>query len=101
MPGENFLAFSSSVERALVTRAGAHHAIKPRHSFGVVVENVGLRLEHDLQRFFQPLKIRDQDFDPAIRNQLANLANGLGKNSGAANVVIVTIHAGHDRMFQS
>ena len=33
--------------------------------------------------------------------QLANLANGFGENSGAANVVIVTIHAGHDGMFQA
>src|SRR5208283_5558085 len=43
----------------------------------------------------------DQHLDAAIRSELANLANGLGKNFGATNVVIVAIHAGHDRVLQS
>ncbi len=95
------MAFSSKRESALVTGARPHCAIKTRHSFGVVVENIRLRVEHDLQRFFQTLKIRNQHFDPAIGNQLANLADGFGKNLGASDVVIVTIHAGHDSMLQA
>ncbi len=66
-----------------------------------MVENVRLRPEHDLQRFFQALEIRDEHFDAAIGNQLADLANGFGKDFCAAHVVIVAIHAGHDGMFQA
>src|SRR5208283_1657263 len=54
-----------------------------------------------LQRFFEALKIRNQHFDAAIWNQLANLANGFRENLGAANVVVIAIHAGHHGMLQA
>ena len=66
-----------------------------------MIEHVGVSIENDLQCFIDPLKIRDQHLDAAIRRKLANLADGLGENSSAADVVIVAVHAGHDRVFQS
>jgi hypothetical protein len=47
------------------------------------------------------LKVRDQDFDAAIGNQFANLADGFGEHLGAADIVVVPIHAGDDSMFQA
>src|SRR5580704_2464348 len=99
--GRELLGIFQQREAAFVTGSGAHRAVKTRHGFGVVIENVGPRLEHNLQRFFESLKVRNQHLDAAIRNQLANLANGLGENSGATDVVIVTIHAGHNGVLQT
>src|ERR1700691_281297 len=73
--GREFLGVLEQGKSAFVTRAGAHRAIKARYRFSVVIQNVRPRIEHDLQRLFQTLKIRDQHLDAAIRNQLANLAN--------------------------
>src|SRR5208282_2617344 len=56
---------------------------------------------HDLQRLFQPLKIRDQHFDAAIGNQLADLTDRFGKDFGPAYVVVVAVYAGYDGMLQS
>jgi hypothetical protein len=49
-----------------------------------VVQNVRLRIEDNLQSFIKTLKVRNQNFHPAIRYQLANLANGFGEDGGAA-----------------
>src|SRR5258706_1628490 len=99
--GREFLGILQQGESALVTGARTHCAIKSRDGFGIVIENVRLRGKYDLQWFFQALKVRDQHLDTAIWNQLANLANGLGENLSTTEVVIVTIYAGHDRVFQA
>ena len=36
----------------------------------------------------------------AAGHPLTNLADGFGKNPGASEVIVVSIHAGHNRMFQ-
>ena len=66
MPGENFLGIRKKIESALVTRARAHRAIEAWNGFGVVVQHVRACVEDNFQRFFQPLKIGDQNFDAAI-----------------------------------
>jgi hypothetical protein len=66
-----------------------------------VVEHVRLGVENNFQSFVESLKIGNEHFDAAIRREFANLADGLGKNFGAANVVIVAVYAGHDRVLQS
>src|SRR2546423_677843 len=49
----------------------------------------------------QTLKIRNQDFDTTLRQKLTNLTNGPGKNPRAAHIIVIAIHAGHNRMLQS
>ncbi len=58
-------------------------------------------VDHNLQRFVETLEVRDQDFNPATGGQLADLADGLSENARAAQVVVVAIHAGHDRMLEA
>ena len=65
-----------------------------------MIEHVGLGFENDAQRFFQPLKVRNQYFDSTIRYQFANLADGFGENPCAADVVIVAVHAGDDGVLE-
>ena len=99
--GENLLGVFEERQRSFVARSRPNGAVQPRHGFGVVIEHVGLRIEHDSQRLFQTLKIGDEDFDATIRRQFANLADGFGKNTGTADIVIVAVHARHDGVFQS
>ncbi len=54
MRGSRILAYSSSAKRSLVARAGAHHAVEARHRFGVVVQHLGLGLDHDADGFLLP-----------------------------------------------
>src|SRR6185437_13749122 len=49
----------------------------------------------------ETLEVGNQDFHPAVRHEFANLANGFGKNSGAAQVVVIAIHAGDHSMLQA
>ena len=66
-----------------------------------MIQHVGLRVEDNLQGFIDSLEIRNQNFHPAIRHQLANLADGFGENARAAQVVVIAIHAGDDRVLQA
>ncbi len=50
--GRKLLGRGEQVERALITRAAAGHPIEARHGLGVVVEDVGPGVEHDLQAVF-------------------------------------------------
>ncbi len=66
-----------------------------------MIQDVGPCIEHDAKRLFQSLKIRNQHFDAALRYERANLADCLRENLCPANVVVVAIHAGHNRVLQS
>src|SRR5579872_225610 len=99
--GRKLLRVFQQRESAFIASAGANRAIEPRHGFCVVVEDVRVRVEDDAKRFLQALKVGDENFDAAVGRQFANLTDGLGKNSGAADVVIVAVDARHHRVFQS
>jgi hypothetical protein len=66
-----------------------------------VIEYVWTGIEHDAKRLFQTLKIRNQDLNSTTGGHQANLANGLGKNLGAPNIVIVPVNAGYNGMFDA
>ena len=100
MPGAACLDVRQHVERPLVARAQANLAIQARHGLGVVVEDVGRGFEHDVHGRVRALKIRDQHFDPATLNTLADRANGQREQLRAAVLAIVAIHAGDDGEFQ-
>ena len=79
-------------QRLLVDSVGSDAAIKSRDRFGVVIQHVGLRVEHRVERRFVAIEIRNQNFDFAVRIQRAHLANRLGPVSGAAVRQIVAIN---------
>ena len=71
-------------QRARVAAARAHHAIQARHGLGVVIEHVGPRVEHGLERRALALEVGDQHFDAALGQARLDLADGLGEDAGAA-----------------
>src|SRR4029079_9254966 len=71
-------------QRLLVNSVGPDASIKSRDRFGVVVENVWLRVEHGVERGFIAVEIRNQDFDFALGVQSANLSNRFCPVRGAA-----------------
>jgi hypothetical protein len=60
-----------------------------------------MNVENYLQGFIESLEVGDEDFYAAVGRDLANFANGFGKNSGAAEIVVVAIHAGNYSVLQS
>ena len=100
--GENFVAFSSprpsinpvfvgtsgcaclaraqQFERALVDRAFAHLAIEARHGFHVVIQHVGPRRQHSVERVPIAAKIGDQHFHFAAGDAFANLFDRAREN---------------------
>ena len=100
MRGSTILAYSSSRRVRLVTGARSHHAIEPRHRFGVVVQHLRLGLDHDADGLFLSLKIGDKHFHLAARRLAANLLDDHGKGAGASQNIVVAVHAGDHRMFQ-
>ena len=91
--------WGQQVQGSQVTSAGPDCAIEAWNGFCVVVQNVRFGIEHDTEWLFETLKIRDQDFDATPRSEQANLANRFGKDFCATNIVVVTIDAGYNGMF--
>src|SRR4051812_33926021 len=96
--GRELLGIFQQSQRPFIARARSDGAVQPRHGFCVVVEDVWFGIEDDAQRLFEPLEIRDQYLNSAIRRQFANFADRFRKNTGAAYVVVITIHAGYHRV---
>jgi len=85
----------------LIARARPNRAIKARYSFRIVVEDVWFSFDHHSQRSFVTLEIGDQNLDPAFGSTGSDLVYGFGENLSPAQVVIVTVHAGHDCVLQT
>ena len=72
------------LQRARVASARARHAIQARHGFGVVVQDVGPRVEHRAQRRLVALEVGNQHLDAARGQPRARLADGVGEDRRAA-----------------
>ena len=95
--GIDFLDPLQQPDRMEIARARPHAEITRRHGFQIVVEHVGLRRDHDLERAFLAQEVRRQDLDRGGRAARADRADGLGKMLGAAVGEIVAIDRGdHD-----
>src|ERR1019366_933839 len=99
--GRKLLGRGEQVERALIAGAAAGYAIQARHGLGVVVQDVGPGVEHDLQAVLAALEVGDEHFDRAVRLAAADFADGFGKAPGAAEVVVIAIDAGDDGELES
>src|SRR5579885_1124295 len=93
IPGANVFTFSSSFN-VRSYRAPERTARYRRHRFGVVVEDLRVRVEDDLQCIFSSLKVGNQNFDLASGSLVTNLADCLGEDYRRAEVVVIPIHAG-------
>ena len=63
-----------------------------------MVEHVGFRIQHRIERGFVAVEIRDEDLDFALRIQRAHLANCGGPMRRAAVRQIIAIHGSNHRM---
>ena len=77
--------------RLLIISIWPHASIKPRDRFRVVIQHVGLRIEHGVERVFVAVEIGNQNFDLALGIQRAHLANRFGPMRRAAVRQIVAI----------
>ena len=66
-----------------------------------MVEDVRLDGQDNVQSVPVTTKIRDQDFDLAAGDALANFLNGAGEDAGAAVGLVIAIDAGDDRIAQT
>ncbi len=87
-------------ERPIVAALRAHAAVKLRHGFGVVIEHIGLRVEHGVERGFIALKVRDQNLDAARRVERAHGANRRREVMRAAVRHFIPIDGGDDRVLK-
>ena len=78
-------------QRSRVAAARTGHAIQARHRLGIVVEDVGPRIEHGTERVFVAPKIGNQDLDAALRQAGAGLTNRLREDRGAAVAEVVAV----------
>ena len=99
--GLHLLGAREQVERALVTSSGACDAIEARHGLGVVIQDVGPRVNDDAQGLVDTLEVRDQDFDGTAGLRFTNPTDDVGENRGSADVVVIAIDAGDYGKFQS
>src|SRR5262250_395259 len=66
-----------------------------------MVQHIGAGLENNFQRLMQALKVRNQNFNPAARRELANVADSSRENPRPANVVVVSINTCNDSVLQA
>ena len=64
-----------------------------------MVQHIGIRIQNDLQRRIEPLKIWDQNLNPALRTQFPDQPGSSRKNLCAPMIVIIAVHAGNHGMF--
>ena len=100
MNGRSLFRIGQHVERSLVARAQAHLPVQPRHGFGVVVQNVGMRIHDDLHGRVRALKIGHQHFHFAARNALANRRDREREQFRPAVFAVVAIDAGDHGILQ-
>src|SRR6267143_49571 len=88
-------------EGPLVFGLGPDDGVQPRHRLHIVIQNVGQRIQNDVQRKFFAPEIRDQYLDPDPRVRRAHLTDRLRKYLGPSVVKLVSIHRCNHRMAQA
>ena len=79
-------------ERPTVAGRGADVALQPQHRLGVVVEHLGFRRHHRLERRPVTLEVGDQHLDRTAGHPVADPLDGLGEDGRSAVGEIVTVH---------
>ena len=97
--GIELLHPGQQAQRGEVARAGPHRRIEPRHGFEIVVEHVGPRGDHGLDRALLAQEIRRQHLDRRARAPAARMRRIAAREMpGAAVGQVVAIDRGHDDM---
>ena len=94
MSGAMRLAVRKISQHALVAAAGARLLVQARHRLGVVVVDLGARLEHGANGVLLPLEVGDEHLDRAARELRVDLADGLGEDVRAEVRQVVAVHRG-------
>ena len=89
------------LEAPRVLAARARHAVEPRHRLGVVVQDVGPRVEHGAQRRFLALEVGNQHLDAAVGHPRLDLADRVGEDRRAAVGQVVAIDRRDDGVAQA
>ncbi len=99
MPCEAMLLRAAEhLERTLVPRLRANARVQARDGLDVVVQDLGPRGEHGVQRFRAPHEVGDQHLDGRRGRLTADLADRIREDLGAAVRQLVAVHARHDRV---
>ena len=85
-------------QRSEVARARPHHEIFRRHRLEIVVEHVGSRVDHDLDRAVLAQEVGRQHLDRGARIARSDRPDGVREMLRAAVVKIVAIDRSHDHM---
>lgn len=89
------------LQRPLVLRLRANDLVHARHTFEVMIQDVGEGIEDDIKGKLFSLKIGNQYFDFRPGIQRPDLADGFGEDLRAAIVQLVAIHRRDHRMAQT
>ena len=87
------------LERAIVTRARAHHRMQARDGLDVVIDDLGARVDDALQVLGAAAEVGDQDLDDRT-GALADLLDDHGEDRAAAILQIIARHRRDDRVTQ-
>ena len=94
------LAICSSSSDRRYLACGRTCLIEARDRLDVVIQDVGLLVQHFLQCIPVAAEVGDKDFDTGAGGLQANLTDRLGPDSRAAVGKLVAIDAGDDRVLQ-
>lgn len=89
------------VQRAFIARPEPDLAVEARDRFRVVVQYFRFGCQHDVHGGVRALKVRDEHFDAAAGDALADGADGQGKELGSTVLAIVAVDAGDDGELKS
>src|SRR5438552_12222826 len=89
------------LQRPRVTTLRPHLRVQAGDGLDVVIENVRAGAHHGGQRRLVTHEIRDQDFDAALRNPLADLPDGPGEDRRPAVFQLVAVDGGDDRVLEA
>ena len=98
--GGEALGEREDLHHALVAAAGAAALVEARDGLGVVVVDVGARLEHGADGGLVPLEVGDEHLDRAGGNARADLPDRLGEDERAEVGEVVAVHGGDDGVLQ-
>jgi hypothetical protein len=93
-----FFGALQELDRGEVARAGAHREVLRRHGFKIMVEHIGPRRNHGLDRTGFAQEIRRQHLDRCLCAAGADGADHRGKMRRTAVVKVVPIDRGDDDM---
>ena len=96
--GARCLVRSKHLQRSLVAGLGTNARVQTRNGLDVVVQDLGPRRQHRVERFRTAHEVWDQHLDRRARGLAADLADRLREDLGTTVGQLVAVHARDDRV---